>query len=104
MYELYAEHLDIRIATLFLNNNYYAYSQYILQDFPLTESIEDTERFEQLFNSKVYGQMLRLTPIQWTDRSADDEHACTRLEVHGCPLLGMDIQHVSDAPPLQNIQ
>ena len=48
--------------------------------------------------------MLRLIPTQWTDRSANDQHAYTRLEVRGCPLLGMEIYYSIGKPlPLQNI-
>ena len=43
----------------------------------------EARRTEQLPTS-VLGQIFRLLPTEY-----NEDHACTKLEVVGCPLLGM---------------
>ena len=46
----------------------------------------ENRRTEQL-PTVVLGQILRLLPVEYND----EDHACTKLDVMGCPLLGMQL-------------
>lgn len=47
--------------------------------------IPDELRHTAQLPTTVLGQIMRLLPTQYSDA----DHACTKLEVIGCPLLGM---------------
>ena len=54
--------------------------------FPQNNQLIQSEirRTEQL-PTTVLGQIFQLLPTEYND----EDHACTKLEVIGCPLLGM---------------
>ena len=57
-----------------------------IQIFPLGQSrISNTNRHTESLPRPVIGQVLRINPYEWND----EDHVCTKLEVYGCPLLGM---------------
>ena len=47
--------------------------------------IQNELRYTEQLPTAVLGQVLRLLPTQYSH----EDHACTKLEVVGCPLLGM---------------
>ena len=54
------------------------------QNIPIQSEIRQTEQLP----TTVLGQIFRLLPTLYND----EDHACTKLEVIGCPLLGMQHQ------------
>ena len=59
-----------------------------MQIFPLGQSrINNANRHRESLPRPVMGQILRINPYEWSD----DDFACTRLEVYGCPLQGKAI-------------
>ena len=57
-----------------------------VQVFPLyQESITSADRHTESLPVQVIGQTLRINPYQWNVYG----HACTKLEVYGCPLQGI---------------
>ena len=56
-----------------------------MQIFPLEQnSITNDKRYTEQLPRPVIGQILRIDPYQWSD----NDYACTKLEVFGCPLQG----------------
>ena len=96
--EVASEDGDLQYFTLSLNSSQPAVSYIqlanlfwflllvpVIQIFPLGQSrISDTNRHKELLPRPAMGQVLRINPYQWND----DDHACTKLEVYGCPLQG----------------
>ena len=56
----------------------------MFQIFPMLLIQSEIIRTEEL-PTTVLGQILRLLPTTYND----EEHACTKLELMGCPLIGM---------------
>ena len=96
--EVASEDGDLQYLTLSLNSSQPAVSYIqlanlfwflllvpVIQIFPLGQSkISNTNRHKESLPRPVMGQVLRINPYQWND----DDHACTKLEVYGCPLQG----------------
>ena len=56
-----------------------------VQIFPLGQNrISNTNRHMESLPRPVIGQTLRINPYEWNN----EDHACTKLEVYGCPLQG----------------
>ena len=56
------------------------------QIFPLGRSrISNANGHTESLPRPVIGQILRINPYEWND----DDYACTKLEVYGCPLQGI---------------
>ena len=54
--------------------------------FPQNNLLIQSEiRQTEQLPTTVLGQIFRLLPTEYND----EDHACTKLEVIGCPLLGM---------------
>ena len=47
--------------------------------------IQSEDRYIEQLPTVVFGNILRLLPVEYND----EEHACTKIDVIGCPLLGM---------------
>lgn len=76
----------VNLYVAFMHNSYCMQSHVILQTFPQNMLLipNESRHIEQL-PTTVLGQTLRLLPTQYSDA----DHACTKVEVIGCPLLGM---------------